>query len=230
MRLIVLGVESFGREASEIGAASGYTSVEFLDDAAAMRNKRVLGRRIIGGFGLAPKLVRRGTEFFVAVGTIRVRDRWMEAITEAGGRLATLVHPGAWVSPSASVGPNTMIDFGSHVGANAVVGKGNVLWSSVVISHDCTVGDFCFFGPTVAIGGYTHIGDHSMFGCGATLRPCITIGDRVVVGMGASVSRSVPDDRFVAAGRAPVPVRGRSAEKIFFGQVRTLPRALRSRV
>jgi sugar O-acyltransferase (sialic acid O-acetyltransferase NeuD family) len=226
MRLIVLGAESFGREASEIGAVSGYESVEFLDDA--QRGKRVLGRRVVGGFPQFTKHVGRRTEFFVAVGTLAVRDRWMKTIAEAGGALATLVHPRAWVSPSARIGPNTMINAGCHIGTNVVMGKGNVLWSSVVVSHDCTVGEHCFFGPTVAIGGYTHIGDQSMFGCGAKLRPCITIGHRVVIGMGAAVSRSVPDDRFVAEGRPPVPIKGQSAEKIFFGPVRTLGKPSRS--
>jgi sugar O-acyltransferase (sialic acid O-acetyltransferase NeuD family) len=224
MRLVILGAESIGREASEIAAESGYKSIDFLDDSPALQDRRMQGPSIVGGFAKTTELVGPATEFFVAVGTINVRTKWMKAVRDAGGRLATLVHPRACVSPSSALGPNTMISFGCHIGPNVVMGEGNILWSSVVISHDCTVGAHCFFGPTVASGGYTHIGDHSMFGCGAKLRSCITIGSRVVVGMGAIVAQPVPDDHYVAVGADPKPIKGKSHEDIYFGQIRTLPR------
>lgn len=223
-RLVILGAESIGREAAEIAASKECGSIEFLDDAPGLQGAAVMGHPVSGGFSKARDFVNGETEFFVAVGSIAVRRRWMDSIRQAGGSLATLVHPGAWVSSSARIGPNTMINFGCHIGPNVMMGEGNILWSSVVISHDCTIGNYCFFGPTVASGGYTHIGDGSMFGCGAKLRSCITIGLRVVVGMGASVTAQVPDDHYVAAGRDPAPIDGKNHEDIYFGDVRTLPR------
>ena len=224
MRLIILGAESLGREAADIAAANGYESIEFLDDAPSMKGTRIMDHAVVGGFSDATGLIGDRTEFFVAVGTIGMRASWMTTIRNAGGRLATLVHSRACVSSFATVGPNTMISFGCHIGPNVMMGQGSVLWSSVIISHDCTIGNHCFFGPTVAFGGYTHVGDCSMFGCGAKLRPCITIGSRVVIGIGAAITRSVPDNHFVAAGDDPVPIQGKDPEDIFFGQIRTLPR------
>jgi sugar O-acyltransferase (sialic acid O-acetyltransferase NeuD family) len=224
-RLFILGAESLGREAAEIAAASGWNEIEFLDDAPGLKGSHVMERPVAGGFTDAARLVGEKASFFIAVGAAAVRARWMEAIRAAGGRLVTLVHPGACISPSATIGPNTMVSFGCHFGANVAVGEGCVFWSSVVVSHDCTVGAHCFFGPAVASGGYTHIGDRSMFGCGARLRSCITIGSGVVIGIGAVATRPVPDDHFWAAGTDPVPIRGMTAEDIYFGRVRTLPRS-----
>ena len=222
--LVILGAESLGREAAEIALAGGYSPVKFLDDSATLKGGQVLSLPVLGGFDAAPLFLSPDTAFFVAVGTAHVREHWMRRLRDGGARLATLVHPRAEVSPSARVGANTMVSFGCHLASNVVVGEGNVFWSSVVVSHDCTVGNHCFFGPAVAMGGYTHIGNYSMFGCGAQLRSCITIGDRVVVGMGAVVVRPVADDHFAEAGADPVPIEGRTAEDIYFGRVRTLPR------
>jgi sugar O-acyltransferase (sialic acid O-acetyltransferase NeuD family) len=222
-RLIILGAESLGREAADIAIARGYRSVEFLDDRQ-IQGERILGFCVTGGFAAALKMIEPEHEFFVAVGTPGGRARWMKEISDAGGRLVTLVHPRAEVSPFAKIGLNSMVSFGCHIASNALLGDGNILWSSVVISHDCSVGNFCFFSPMVASGGYTHIGNYAMFGCGCKLRSCITIGDRVVIGMGAVVARSIAADHFVAAGSDPVPIEGKSAEDIFFGRVRTLPR------
>ena len=221
--LVVLGAESLGREAAEIALAAGYRSVSFLDDALAGAPAQVLGLPIEGGFARALD-ARNDADYFVAVGRAAVRGHWMRAIREAGGRLATLVHPRAEVSASARIGANTMISFGCHIASNVVLGEGNILWSAVIVSHDCTVGNYCFFGPAVAMGGYTHIGDQAMFGCGARLRSCITIGNRVIIGMGAVVIRPVPDEHFVAVGAEAVPIEGRTNEEIYFGRVRTLAR------
>jgi sugar O-acyltransferase (sialic acid O-acetyltransferase NeuD family) len=227
-RLVILGAESLGREAADIGGAIGYASIEFLDDSPALANQQVLGCRVSGGFTSAFAMADAATDFFVALGSAAPRAAWMRQIRDAGGRLATLVHPGAYVSASARVGANTMVSFGCHVASNVEIGDGNVLWSGVVVSHDCTIGDHCFFGPTAAMGGYTHIGDRSMFGCGAKLRSCITIGNGVMVGMGAIVVRSIPDHHVILPGSDPAPLRDKTAEEIYFGAVRTLPRGQRS--
>ena len=65
------------------------------------------------------------------------------------------------------------------------------------VEHDCVIGDFVTFAPSVHCNGNVVIEDHAYIGAGAVLRqgqpgnPLI-VGRGAVVGMGAVVTRSVP--------------------------------------
>jgi acetyltransferase-like isoleucine patch superfamily enzyme len=65
------------------------------------------------------------------------------------------------------------------------------------VEHDCVVGDYVTFAPSVRCNGNVVIEDHVYVGTGAMIkqgRPdCpLVIGRGAVVGMGAVVTRSVP--------------------------------------
>lgn len=65
------------------------------------------------------------------------------------------------------------------------------------IAHDCTIGDFVTFAPSVKCNGNIIIEDHAYIGSGAIIKqgtpdkPLI-IGKGAIVGMGAVVTKSVP--------------------------------------
>ena len=65
------------------------------------------------------------------------------------------------------------------------------------VEHDCIIGDFVTFGPSVKCNGNIHIEDHAYIGAGAVIKqgtpdqPLI-IGRGAIVGMGAVVTKSVP--------------------------------------
>lgn len=65
------------------------------------------------------------------------------------------------------------------------------------VAHDCVVGDFVTFAPSVMCNGNVYVEDHAYIGTGAVIKqglpgePLI-IGRGAVVGMGAIVTKSVP--------------------------------------
>ena len=66
------------------------------------------------------------------------------------------------------------------------------------VAHDCVIGDYVTFAPSVKCNGNVHIGDHAYIGTGAIIhqgkpnRP-LKIGKGAVVAAGAVVTKSVPD-------------------------------------
>ena len=65
------------------------------------------------------------------------------------------------------------------------------------VAHDCIIGDFVTFAPSVKCNGNIEIGDHAYIGTGAIIkqgRPGkpLKIGEGAVVGMGAVVTKNVP--------------------------------------
>lgn len=92
---------------------------------------------------------------------------------------------GAILSPFVTLTSNIRI--GTHFHAN--------LYSYV--EHDCVIGDYVTFAPSVRCNGNVLIEDHAYIGTGAVLkqgRPGqpLVIGRGAVVGMGAVVTKNVP--------------------------------------
>ena len=87
---------------------------------------------------------------------------------------------GAILSPFVTLTSNIRI--GRHFHAN--------LYSYV--EHDCMVGDFVTFAPSVRCNGNVTIGDGAYIGANAVIRQGLTIGAGATVGMGAVVTKDVP--------------------------------------
>lgn len=65
------------------------------------------------------------------------------------------------------------------------------------VAHDCVIGDFVTFAPSVKCNGNVHIEDHAYIGTGAVIKQGtpdkpLVIGKGAVIGMGAVVTKSVP--------------------------------------
>ncbi len=87
---------------------------------------------------------------------------------------------GALLSPYTTVTSNIRI--GRHFHLN--------LYSYV--EHDCMIGDFVTFAPSVRCNGNVRIGDGAYVGSGAVIRQGLRIGAGATVGMGAVVTKDVP--------------------------------------
>jgi len=158
------------------------------DAAVGDRPWVVLGLGGAGGPGLRRRLVER-----------------LEAGAATSLRWATIVHSGAWVSPTARLGPGTVVLAGAIVNSGAILGAHAIVNSAAVVEHDVVIGDFTHIAPAAVIGGGATLGKDGFVGLGARIRDHVTIGDGATVGMGAAVV----DD--VAAGVTVIGAPARPA-------------------
>lgn len=98
-RLLVLGAGGYGRTVAE-AAAGLFEEIAFLDDrAAAALGPCVDYEKWKGIYQYA----------YPAFGNNELRRKWLEVLEQAGFQLPVIVHPRAWVSPSAVTEPGSVV-------------------------------------------------------------------------------------------------------------------------
>ena len=127
-KLLVLGAGGFGHVVAEVAADLGY-EVSFLDDAAR-------GRDVIGRCMDYEALLGRFDKAVAAFGNNRLRLRWVKQLREAGYQVPSLVHPTAWVSPSAVLGDGCIVLQRAVVNTHCQLGHACLINCSAVVDHD----------------------------------------------------------------------------------------------
>ena len=136
----------------------------------------------------------------IALGSIELRQR---LVLDLPGEYAVVVHPRAWISPSATLAPGTFVGAMAVVQGRAVVGPHGIINTGAVVEHDCRLGSNVHLAPGAILGGGVTVGANTLIGIGARVRPGVRIGGGCTVGAGAAVVRDVPDGMTVAG----VPAR-----------------------
>jgi UDP-3-O-[3-hydroxymyristoyl] glucosamine N-acyltransferase len=126
-----------------------------------------------------------------------------------------------FVHPTAKIGANVMIGFGSFIGANTVIGDGTKIGTQVTIENDCKIGANCIFHSQVLIGTLSEIGKeceihpHTTIGSdgfGYVTDPAtglhhkipqigkVVIEDRVEIGANCAIDRATLTETRIKAG------------------------------
>lgn len=133
-----------------------------------------------------------GEEYFVAV-TSPVKWQLVQRLErEHGLRFATLVHPGACVSPFARIGCGVFIGAGAVIAPGVVVGDQVFINRNATIGHDTAIGPYARLHPGANVGGHVTVGRGATIGMGANIIHELVIGDEAVIGAGAAVIEDVP--------------------------------------
>jgi len=200
-RLALLGASGHGKVVADTALCAGWEEVVFFDDAwpAAVHN----GHWPVLGNGAM--LLERLHEFdgvVVAIGNCQVRLRKQQELAAAGARMATIVHPRAWVSAHAPLGAGTVMMAGAVVNTDARIGEACVINTGATVDHDCVLADGVHIAPGAHLSGNVSVGRCGWVGVGAAVRQGTAIGAGAMVGAGAVVVRAVPEDTTVAGNPA----------------------------
>jgi len=114
-----------------------------------------------------------------------------ESLLARNASLPAIVHPGASISATATVGAGTVISAGAVVQQDARVGRFCLLNTSCSIDHDNVVGDFVSVASGAHTAGHVTIEDDAFIGLGSLIVNRVTVGARATVGAGAVVLRDV---------------------------------------
>ncbi len=140
-----------------------------------------------------------------SVASTRARRQLYERFSDLGYRFATLVHPSAWVSPSAVLGQGAQVMAGAIIQVGVVIGDNVIINTGAIVDHDSAVGGHAHICPGVVLSGGVEVGVGAHVGVGARVIQGLGIGSNALVAAGAVVIRDVTDGATVQG----IPARER---------------------
>jgi UDP-N-acetylbacillosamine N-acetyltransferase len=132
--LLIIGAGGHGIVVKETAeAVNGFGKIDFLDDKAGIA---------IGKCEDYKKFKQAYKYAFVALGNNELRAKWFKLLAVEGFILPVIVHPAAYVSPSAVVEDGTFISAKAAINTNTAIGKGCIISIGALVDHDCAIGEF----------------------------------------------------------------------------------------
>ncbi len=177
----------------------GATDLEvagFLNDRVPVGEKIDLFP-VIGKVSDAQRLLAEGYWFINTIFRIdgnRERIAMFEQLGIPDDRLATFVHPMAYVAPSVELGPGCVVLPQVAMSPGSRLGKGCMMMVGATMGHDNEVGDFCHIAAQACVGSYLKIGKGVHIGLNATVRENLAIGDYATLGMGAVLTKNIGEE------------------------------------
>ncbi|CAB3701318.1 acetyltransferase [Achromobacter aegrifaciens] len=147
---------------------------------------------------------RRGRQAAVAIGGSRGADRQSisDLLRDHGFTLPPLIHPTAYVTPSARISEGCQLLANSMIGSAVRVMRDCVINSSANIDHECLLSPGVHVAPGATLCGCVSVGENTMIGAGACILPRVKIGANCIIGAGSVVLRDVPDFSVVVGNPA----------------------------
>ena len=202
-----LGNGAIVAAAIEHARCSGATDLQV---AGFLNDRTLVGEQIdmfpvIGRTEDAQRLLADGYWFINTILRIdgnRERIAMFESLGIPDDRLATFVHPMAYVAPSVQLGPGCVVMPNVSMSPGTRLGKNCFMMVGSMMGHDNVVGDYCHIAAQAAVGSYLHIGRGVHIGLNATVIENLTIGDYATLGAGAVLTKNIPDREIWAGNPA----------------------------
>ena len=189
MRFLIYGSRSFARTVTALIESCGHQVLGMLDDYSPT------APGVLGTFEDACRNHSRAAVVMaLAIGYNDLDARWRawQRIRAADWQTPSLVHPRAWIAPSARVGVGSLVMAGAIVDRDASLGEACVLWPGACINHDAQIGANTFISPNSTICGNAIVGANSFIGAAAVVVDGALLPDRSFVKMGSAYTQRAP--------------------------------------
>ncbi|UZK68736.1 acetyltransferase [Sphingomonas sp. S1-29] len=193
MRCIgVYGASGFGKEVLPLVRAQygdDQTNITFIDDGMA-DGDHIFSFDSFAALPYDEKLVT------IAIADSKVREKIALRCADAGFGVADVKAPNFVMLDDVEIGEGSILASFAHLTSKIRIGRYFHANFYSYVAHDCVIGDFVTFAPSVRCNGNVHIEDHAYIGAGAILRQGtpqkpLRIGRGAFIGMGAVVTKDV---------------------------------------
>ncbi len=209
----VYGASGFGKEVMPL-VRQQFPELEkqcfvFIDDGAGIEQ---LNGYLVHTFDQFIALESSAKVVTIAIANSQIREKIAHNLQQANIQHLEVKAANALVLDEVEIAEGSMLCPFVCLTSNIKIGRFFHANIYSYVAHDCIIGDFVTFAPSVKCNGNVHIEDHAYIGTGAILRQGtadqpLVIGKGAVVGMGAVVTKSVPAGAVVVGNPARVMVK-----------------------
>ena len=163
---------------------------------------QVSGNRVVNGYPVLSEAEFLGDaegdkHFNIAIANSKIRETLAERFMGRGVKPFAVQSSAAHFYDANEIGAGSIVCAGSVVSSNVKIGRFFHCNFLSYVAHDCVIGDFVTFAPSVTCNGNVEIADHAYIGAGAILKNGVPgkplrIGKGAIIGMGAVVTKDVP--------------------------------------
>lgn len=197
----LFGAGGFAREVMPIVdkdslPGSGYNDIELYFVETHSELSEINGYKVISEdhfFSIQCK-----EKFFnIAIGDSKLREKIATKCIMNGAKPINLNSNKCIIDEFNEIGEGAILCHNTIVTSNTKIGRFFHANIFSYVAHDCVIGDFVTFAPSVHCNGNVHIHDHAYIGTnvvikqGSLSKPLV-IGKGAVIGMGAVVTKDVP--------------------------------------
>ena len=166
--------------------ANGGAVTDVFDDDPKQWNEVRLGR-VVRPLSELENVA--STSAIISVGNNWARKQIAQRFTNV--RWQTVIHPAAWIDPSAEIKSGTFVAAGAIVQANCRVGQHVIVNTSASIDHGTSIADYAHMAPGARTGGDVEIREGVLCGINASILPRVEIGAWSILGAGAVTTGNV---------------------------------------
>ena len=123
-------------------------------------------------------------------------------LRQAGFNFPALVHPSAWVAPTAKLAQGVQVMAGAVVQPDCCIGENTIINTHASVDHDCIIGANVHMAPGATLCGGVCVHDLAFIGSGSTVIQGLIVGAGAVVGAGVTLTRNLDPDQ-ILLGLAP---------------------------
>lgn len=159
--LLILGAGQYGMVAKEIAEATGdYSAIAFLDDDNPIA---------IGKMQDYEKFRDEYTHAIVAIGNGVLRLDLLDKLERCGYHIPVLIHPTAYVSPSATIDLGSIIESMAVIHTEVVIGKGCIISAGTIVNHNSKIGSGCHLNCGTIVASNSKVQDQAKTQCGTRI-------------------------------------------------------------
>ncbi len=196
MDLYIIGAGAQGRVALDLVRSfdSGYEKVEFLDDNKELWQSRLNGALISGPVSMLAEMDKNKFRALVALGNPLLRAVIAERLASMNVNLANIVHPSAYIAPSASLGGGNTVCAHAVINSQALLKDHVLVNNSAIVEHDSILHSFTTVCPGAKVGGRVELLEGAFICTGAIVLPRRVLGRYCVLAAGSILTEDLPDN------------------------------------
>ena len=171
--LLILGAGGLGQVVAESAQMSGrYTKIAFLEDQPTEDKARLFN--IVGSMEDIERFSKDFIYSIPAFGNNKKRYEMMQLLRSCGYRIPRIIHPSAYISPTAAIGEGTIIRPMVGISREVVIEECCLINMGAMIDHRCRIGRCTHIPIGGIVRGEISVPPMSSFEPGAVVEPMPT--------------------------------------------------------